>query len=177
MSKKLIFIILLIMFSNKIYSQNTIFDLSYESIEGEKISLRTYKGKYLLIVNVASYCGFTYQYNSLEKLYNTYKDKLVILAFPCNQFGRQEPGNSSEILEFCSNNYNITFPISKKINVKGESQHAIYKWLTSKEFNNKFSSSVKWNFQKYLIDPNGNLIDFFYSTTSPTSKKIINYIQ
>ena len=89
MSKKLIFVILLIMLSNKIYSQNTIFDLSYESIEGEKISLRTYKGKYLLIVNVASYCGFTYQYNSLEKLYNTYKDKLVILAFPCNQFGRQ----------------------------------------------------------------------------------------
>ncbi len=164
--------------SNKQEPQATksIYDYSIESIDGEMIHLKDFKGKKILFVNVASKCGFTPQYEDLEKLYEKYKDKLVVIGLPCNQFKNQEPGTLKEIKSFCSNNYGVTFPMTVKVDVKGENQHPIYQWLTKKELNGVKNSSVKWNLQKYLIDENGNYIDFFYSITKPLSKKITKYL-
>ena len=155
----------------------SIYNIKLNDIEGNQINLHDYEGKKILFVNVASKCGFTPQYEDLQKLQNTYKDKLIIIGLPCNQFGSQEPGTNIEIQNFCQKNYGVTFLISEKIDVKGENQHQVYKWLTQKSLNGKSSSSVKWNFQKYLIDENGNFIDFYYSTTNPLSDKIINHLK
>jgi glutathione peroxidase len=149
-----------------------IYDIQINNLNGEKMDLGELKGKKILFVNVASKCGFTYQYEGLQKLYEENEDKLTIIGVPSNQFGGQEPGSSSEIASFCKLNYGVTFPITEKIDVKGKNQHLLYKFLTKKELNGLKSSSVKWNFQKYLVDEEGNLIDFFYSITKPTSKKI-----
>jgi len=150
----------------------SIYDISINSITGEPINLADFKGKKILIVNTASECGFTGQYEDLEKLYKTYKDKLVVIGVPCNQFGGQEPGTLTEIQSFCEVNYGVTFLLTEKVAVKGEKQHPLYAWLTNKELNGVKGSSVKWNFQKYLIDENGNYIDYFYSMTKPMSSKI-----
>ena len=175
---KLIFMGLLSMlFKSNAQELSSIYDLTYTSITGEKVSLETYKGKFILFVNVASECGFTSQYKGLEKLAETYKDKLVVLGFPCDQFGGQEPGNSEEILSFCKVRYGVTFPLSEKIEVLGDNQHEIYAWLTNKKRNGSSSTSVKWNFQKYLVSPEGNLVDYWYSLTSPSSSKITNYLR
>jgi glutathione peroxidase len=120
--------------------------------------------------------GFTPQYEDLEKMSALYKDKLVVIVLPCNQFMSQEPGSNEDIKEFCSATYGVTFPMTDKIEVKGPGQHPLYKWLTNKALNGKVSSSVKWNFQKYLVDENGALIDYFYSTTKPMSDKITKYL-
>ena len=154
----------------------SLYDISINSIDGEKIDLSKFKGKYILFVNVASKCGFTRQYADLEKLFQKFGDKLVVIGLPCNQFGGQEPGQAKEIKQFCKENYGVTFPISEKINVKGENIHPIYSWLTIKDKNGKINSKVKWNFQKYLVGKRGELINYFYSTTSPLSKKIISEI-
>ncbi len=151
----------------------TLYDIKINSLQGNPISFSKFKGKHILIVNVASKCGFTPQYKDLQKLHDRYNDKLAIIGVPCNQFGKQEPGDAFEIQEFCEVNYGVSFLITEKVDVKGNNQHQLYKWLTQKKLNGKKSSSVKWNFQKYLVDPNGNLIDYFYSTTSPMSSKII----
>ena len=150
----------------------TIYDIEIKSLQNNPIHLSDFKGKHLLFVNVASKCGFTPQYKELEKLYNTHANNLVVIGVPCNQFGKQEPGNNDEIEEFCKVNYGVSFLITEKIDVKGKEQHPLYNWLTSRELNNKKSSSVKWNFQKYLIDEHGALMDVFYSITKPMSKKI-----
>lgn len=155
----------------------SIHNLNYTSIEGNTINLADYEGKYILIVNVASACGFTKQYKELQELSEKYSDKLVVIGFPCNQFGGQEPGNSEEIQNFCSVRFGVEFPLSEKIDVKGENQHPIYKWLTNKSLNNHSSSSVKWNFQKYLISPEGTLINYYYSITKPMSSKITKHIK
>ncbi|WP_417882556.1 glutathione peroxidase [Xanthomarina gelatinilytica] len=155
----------------------SLYDISINSLTGEPIDLSSFKGKKILIVNTASECGFTGQYEGLQELYNTYKDKLVVIGVPCNQFGGQEPGTASEIQSFCKQNYGVTFLMTEKVDVKGENQHPLYKWLTSKELNGVSSSSVKWNFQKYLIDEKGNLIDYYYSITSPTSTKITKHLK
>lgn len=148
------------------------------TLEGETLDLLTLKGKKILIVNTASKCGFTPQYKELEELYETYKDKnFVIVGFPCNQFGNQEPGNSSDIKSFCTRNYGVTFPMMAKVDVKGDSICDIYKWLTSKDINGVESSSVKWNFQKYMIDENGFLVGHVGSIKSPKCDKIINWIE
>jgi glutathione peroxidase len=154
----------------------SLYDISINNIDGEKIDLSKFKGKYILFVNVASKCGFTRQYADLEKLFQKFGDKLVVIGLPCNQFGGQEPGQAKEIKQFCKENYGVTFPISEKINVKGENIHPIYSWLTIKDKNGNINSKVKWNFQKYLVGKRGELINYFYSTTSPLSKKIISEI-
>lgn len=155
----------------------SLYDISINSLTGEPIDLSSFKGKKILIVNTASECGFTGQYEGLQELYNTYKDKLVVIGVPCNQFGGQEPGTASEIQSFCKQNYGVTFLMTEKVDVKGGNQHPLYKWLTSKELNGVSSSSVKWNFQKYLINEKGNLIDYYYSITSPTSTKITKHLK
>ena len=154
----------------------TIYDVEINSLKKNPIHLSDFKGKHLLFVNVASKCGFTTQYKDLEKLHKEYADNLVVIGVPCNQFGKQEPGNNQEIEEFCKVNYGVSFLITEKIDVKGQQQHSLYKWLTSRELNNKKSSSVKWNFQKYLVSPEGKLIDYYFSITKPMSSKITKHL-
>ena len=144
-------------------------------LNGELLDLNEYKGIYVLIVNTDSQCGFTGQYKALETLSQKYKEKLVVIGAPCNQFGSQEPGAAEQISDFCALNYGVSFIMTEKIEVKGSGLHQLYSWLTQKQLNGKKSSSVKWNFQKYLVGPKGKLIDFYYSTTSPLSKKITKH--
>lgn len=161
----------------KEYSMDkNIYKIKINNLSGSPIDLHEFKGKKILFVNTASKCGFTPQYEGLQKLHNEYKDKLVIIGIPCNQFGGQEPGEANEIQSFCQKNYGVDFLMTEKVDVKGEEQHPLYKWLTNKEFNGVKSSSVKWNFQKYLVDENGNLIDVFMSTVKPMSDKIISQL-
>ena len=154
----------------------SIYDIEINSLDNKTISLSECQGKKILFVHVASKCGFTKQYKDLETLSNTYLDKLVVIGLPCNQFGGQEPGQANDIQAFCELNYGVTFLLTEKINAKGSDQHPLYKWLTNKELNKKKESSVKWNFQKYLIDENGQFIDYFYSTTGPLSKRITRHL-
>ena len=157
---------------------SSIHQFSSKNIDNELVNLSMYKGKKILIVNTASKCGFTPQYKDLEVLYEKYKDKnFVIVGFPCNQFGNQEPGSSSDIKSFCTQNYGVTFPMMEKVNVKGDSICDIYKWLTSKEKNGVESSSVKWNFQKYMIDENGFLVGHVNSLKKPDCAKIVKWIE
>ncbi len=172
-------LILLSIFTNaeeQTLPKKSIHSLSIKSIDGKKINLSDFKGKKILFVNVASECGFTKQYADLQALHKKYQDKLVIIGFPCNQFGGQEPGNAKEIQSFCQLNFGVEFLITEKINVKGNEQHPIYAWLTNKDLNGKKSSSVKWNFQKYLVDENGQFIDYYFSITKPMSTKITRNI-
>lgn len=152
------------------------YQLSLNSIDGKPLSFSEFKGKKVLLVNTASQCGFTPQYADLEKLHQQYGDKLVIVGLPCNDFLSQEPGKESEIAGFCQRNYGVTFKLTEKIRVKGRYKHPVYQWLTSKSLNGKSSSTVVWNFQKYLIDEEGRLIDWFAPTTSPLSDKITRHL-
>lgn len=154
----------------------SIHSLTINNIDGQNIKLSDFKGKKVLFVNVASECGFTKQYKDLQTLHEKYKDNLVIIGLPCNQFGGQEPGTLEEIQSFCQVNFGVEFLITEKINVKGNEQHPIYAWLTKKELNGKKNSTIKWNFQKYLVDENGEFVDYFYSMTKPMSTKITNKI-
>ena len=166
----------MILTSFKNISAQSVYDIDLNNIDGVNIDLSKFKGKYILFVNVASNCGFTKQYADLEKLYQQYKQELVVIGLPCNQFGGQEPGNSIEIKQFCQKNYGVSFPITEKINVKGENIHQLYSWLTDKEKNGNINSNVKWNFQKYLVGRSGELINYFYSTTNPLSNKITSLL-
>ena len=157
-------------------AKKSIYDIEINSLQGKPISLSLFKGKKILFVNVASKCGFTRQYKELQKLHNIYEESLVVIGVPCNQFGKQEPGNSSEISEFCQVNYGVSFLITEKISVKGKEQHPLYSWLTNKNENGRKNSSVKWNFQKYLLNEDGDLIDYYLSMTSPTSSKIKKHL-
>jgi glutathione peroxidase len=154
----------------------SIYDIAIEGIDGKRMDLAQYKGKKILFVNVASECGFTKQYDGLQVLYENHKDKLVVIGLPCNQFGGQEPGDEAEIQSFCRANFDVEFPMTEKIEVKGPGQHPIYQWLTQKAKNGSQDSSVKWNFQKYLVDEQGRFIDFFYSITKPDSPRIIGLL-
>ncbi len=146
----------------------TIYDFSAEKLEGGEQALSDYQGKVLLIVNTASKCGFTPQFDGLEKVFQKYQAQgLVVLGFPCNQFGGQDPGNNSEIGEFCQRNYGVSFPMFAKIDVNGGDAHPIYKFLTKEAKGILGTEAIKWNFTKFLVGRDGNVIDRFASTTKP----------
>ena len=160
------------------YEDNlSFYDIKVKTIDGEDFDLSTFKGKKLLVVNVASKCGLTPQYKQLEELYKEYKNQnFTVLAFPSSDFANQEYTDSQKISSFCQKNYGVTFPIFEKVSVKGKSKHYIYQWLTEKNKNGKRNVSVLWNFQKFIIDENGQWVDYFLPTTSPKSKKIVKWI-
>jgi glutathione peroxidase len=146
-------------------------------LNGEEMEFSQLKGKKVMIVNTASKCGYTPQYKKLEELYQTYKDQnFVILGFPCNDFGGQEPGSDREIANFCEKNYGVTFKMMSKISVKGKDMHPVYQWLTKKKLNGVADAEVSWNFTKFLIDENGNWVKTLGSRVSPDSEEIINWI-
>ena len=153
-------------------------DFSVPSLdESAKLNMADYKGKKILVVNVASKCGYTPQYEGLQKLHEQYGNQVQIIGFPCNQFMGQEPGGKEEIASFCKKNYGVTFLITEKVDVKGKNQHPLYEWLTNKDLNGVENTSVKWNFHKYLVDGNGQFLDYFYSITKPLSSKITRQLK
>lgn len=156
----------------------SIYDYSVPALEeGKTINFADFKGKKILIVNTASECGFTPQYADLEKVAEEYKDKVVVIGFPANNFGGQEPGTNKEISTFCTKNYGVTFPMAAKVSVKGDDMAPIFKYLTDKDLNGVKNSTILWNFTKFLVDENGHLIDSFVSTTKPTSESITKYFK
>ena len=168
----------LVAFGQQKNGKPSIYDYSVETIDGLDLNMSTLKGKKVMIVNTASKCGFTPQYKELESLYKKYGGKnFVIIGFPANNFMGQEPGSNSEIKEFCTKNYGVSFPMMSKISVKGDDMAPIYKWLTSKEENGVKDSEVQWNFQKYLIDEKGNLVDVVPPKESPMSDRIIKWLE
>ena len=162
--------------SDKTYPES-LYDIKINSLSNQNIDFKDFEGRYILFVNVASKCGFTPQYKELQQLHEAYKANLVVIGVPCNQFGSQEPGSAKDIEAFCEVNYGISFLITEKIDVKGKNQHPLYRWLTQKAINGIKNSSVKWNFQKYLVDDKGNLIDYYFSNTNPMSYKIIKHLK
>jgi glutathione peroxidase len=152
------------------------YDFKVKTLDGGTFDFSSLKGKKVMVINTASKCGNTPQYKDLEALYEKYKDNLVIVGFPANNFGAQEPGTATEIRKFCTENYGVTFPLMEKISVKGNDMAPIYKWLTSKSQNGVMDSEVKWNFQKYLIDENGKLVQVLDPKELPTSDKIMNWL-
>lgn len=148
------------------------YDLKALSLEGDTIDFSRFKGKKVLIVNTASRCGFTPQYEELQKLHEQYQDKLVVLGFPCNQFGDQEPGSSGDIKEFCRKNYGVTFQMFEKVDVKGGGKHPVYQWLTDKKKNGWNSKEPGWNFCKYLVNEDGELENYFASAISPVGPEV-----
>lgn len=159
-----------------IQETSSIYDFKVPLLNGEMVSLSKYKGKKMLIVNTASECGFTPQYEGLESLYEQYKDKVVVLGFPANNFGGQEPGSNAEIGAFCKKNYGVTFPVFSKISVVGKDMSPLYQWLTQKDKNGWNEDAPNWNFCKYLIDEQGHLIAFYASAVEPMSSEIIEAI-
>lgn len=155
-----------------VVTEKSIYDFKAEGLEGGTIDFASFKGKKILIVNTASKCGFTPQYKELETLYQQYKEKLVIVGFPANNFMSQEPGSNADIASFCEKNYGVTFPMAAKISVKGDDMAPIYQWLTQKSQNGVLDAEVKWNFNKFLIDEKGNLLAYFPSKVTPMSGEI-----
>lgn len=153
-------------------------ELSIKSLDGKSIiKFNDFKGKKVLCVNTASECGFTPQYAELQKLSDKYKGKLVVIGFPCNQFGEQEPATATEIDKFCKARYGVTFLLTEKIDVKGDKQNDVYKWLSKKEYNNVKDVNVRWNFGKFLIDENGKLLEYFPSQVTPMDAQITALIE
>lgn len=158
-------------------ANNSIHSFKVKSIDGGMIDFAKYKGKKILVVNVASQCGYTRQYEGLQKLYDAHKDKLVIVGFPANNFGSQEPGSDGEIAQFCKARFGVTFPMASKISVKGDDTAPIYKWLTSKTENGVLDASIGWNFNKFLLDENGKMIAYFPSKIEPNSEEITKWLK
>lgn len=155
---------------------SSIYDIDVVGIDGVKLDLKTFQGRKILFVNVASKCLFTTQYKELQELFDQNKEKLVVIGVPCNQFGNQEAGSNLEIKSFCDFTYRVTFPLTTKMEVKGEKIHPLYDWLTSKKLNGRKNSVVKWNFQKYLVDENGQLVDVFLSSTNVSNDRVLNML-
>jgi len=160
------------------YTQTSFHDFTVKDISGEDYPLSQLKGKKVLVVNTASKCGLTPQYEGLQELYEKYGgDDFVIIGFPANNFLKQEPGSNEEIATFCSINYGVSFPMMSKISVKGTDQHPLYLWLTSKSENGVADSKVTWNFQKYMIDEEGQLVGHYSPKTKPKNKKLVSWIE
>ena len=171
--KKILLMLITVMTAIGAKAQSTdIYEYSFTDINGNEVALSSFKGKKIMFVNVASKCGYTPQYAELQEVHEKYGEKLVIIGFPCDQFGGQEPGTEEEIQSFCQKNYGVEFLMASKIEVKGKDQHPIYTWLTSEELNGIESSKVMWNFQKYLVDENGKYINHFKSGVKPTDEEI-----
>lgn len=176
------YLILIILFTNPFSCMqaqkiSSVHEFKVTSLDGGTIDLSTFKGKKILIVNTASQCGYTKQYKDLQELHNKYKDKLVIIGFPANNFGGQEPGSNEEIRAFCTKNYGVSFPMAAKVSVKGKDIHPLFDWLTHKSQNGVLDAEIKWNFGKFLIDENGKPIAYFGSGTNPMSDDIVLRIQ
>ncbi len=179
------FVLLLSGFSYKKMTKNTnsitvssnFYDLKAVSIDGQEISFEKFRGKKVLIVNVASKCGYTYQYEGLQKLHELYGDKVSVLGFPANDFLFQESGSNEEIAEFCENSFGVTFQMFEKITTKGRKQSPVYHWLSNKELNGWNDQKPSWNFCKYIIDEDGKLVAFFDSKVKPLSKEIVSLIK
>jgi glutathione peroxidase len=177
MKKTLLISGLLIMMMVTAIAQSSFYDFTVKDINGEDYPLSQFKGKKVLVVNTASKCGLTPQYEGLQELYEKYGgDDFMIIGFPANNFAKQEPGTNEEIASFCSINYGVTFPMMSKISVKGDDQHPLYKWLTSKKDNGLEDSKVTWNFQKYMIDEEGKLVGHIPPRTKPDNEKLVSWI-
>jgi glutathione peroxidase len=170
-------LVMMMMTATSMFAASGIYSFTLPSIDGEPMPLANFKGKVVLLVNVASRCGFTPQYTGLEAVYNKYKDQgFVILGFPANNFGGQEPGTNQEIKTFCSTKYSVTFPIYGKVSVKGDDQTPLYQYLT-KEADPTHSGDIKWNFTKFLVDRNGNVVERFESKVTPDSPEVTSAIE
>ena len=176
---RILFIAFFSFFFSTMQAQKTssVHDFKVTSLDGGTIDFSDFKGKKILIVNTASRCGFTRQYKDLEELHDKYKDKLVIVGFPANNFGGQEPGSNEEIREFCTKNYGVSFPMAAKVSVKGKDIHPLFSWLTNKSQNGVMDAEIRWNFGKFLIDENGKPIAYFGSGTNPMSDDILSRLQ
>src|SRR6476660_1623052 len=169
-------IALLAFIVSALLAASSIYDFKVDGLEGGTIDFSKYKGKKIMIVNTASKCGNTPQYAELEQLYEKYKDKLVIIGFPANNFGAQEPGTNSEIKEFCTKNYGVTFPMAEKVSVKGDDIHPLFKWLVDEAEKLGEKDPIKWNFTKFLVDENGKLVKVFFHKVNPMSDDITQYL-
>ncbi len=167
----------MILASALMVNAQSIHSFKVKGLDGKQIDFASFKGKKILVVNTASKCGYTPQYESLEKVYEQYKNKLVIIGFPCNQFGGQEPGSNEEIADFCKKNYGVTFPLADKIDVKGATMAPIYQWLTQKSKNGVVDANISWNFNKFLLDENGKMIAYFPSNVKPDSEEILSRVK
>lgn len=178
MKTRYVILMVSLLVSTGLWAQKNFYDFTVKTLEGESFSMSELKGKKIMVVNTASKCGLTPQYEQLEAIYKKYGgDNFVIIGFPANNFMKQEPGTSNEIREFCTKNYGVTFPMMEKISVKGKEMAPIYQWLTQKEKNGFEDSSVKWNFQKYLIDEKGKLVNVISPRTKPNDDEIITWIK
>lgn len=156
---------------------NSVYSITINDIHGNPLDLSEYKGKKILLVNTASECGLTPHYAQLQELYDNYKDKLVVIGLPCNDFGVQEPGTAEQIEQFCQSKYNVTFPLTEKVKILGSDIHPLYAFLTKEELNGFADSEVKWNFQKYLINESGELIKVFSPLTEPLSEELLKFVE
>ena len=171
-------IVLLILFASSAFAKSPIYDIGFETINGQKKTLADFAEKPILIVNVASQCGYTPQYAGLQLLHEKYKEKgLNIIGFPCNDFGGQEPGSNNEIEKFCKANYNVSFTLASKVKIRGEDAHPLYQFLQSEKTNPDFFGSVKWNFEKFLIDGKGKVVNRFRQRVRPTSSEIVSSVE
>ncbi len=175
---KLNLLIISLFFTTQIMSQKkTFYDFKATSIDGTEFDFSTLKGKKVLVVNIATECSLAPQLKKLQELYEEYGgEDFEIIAFPCNDFGKQEPGDNVEIKEVCTSKYSITFPVMEKISIKGDNPHPLYKWLTSSRENGVLESKVTWNYQKFLIDENGQVVDSFSPISSPKSNRIVEWL-
>jgi glutathione peroxidase len=155
----------------------SIHSFKVKSIEGGEIDFAKFKGKKILVVNTASKCGYTVQYDALQRISKEYGDKLVVVGFPCNQFGGQEPGTEEEVQSFCKTRFGVSFPLSAKVDVKGDNIAPVYKWLCSKTENGVLDAEIKWNFNKFLLDENGKMLAYFPSKVTPDSEEILKYLK
>ena len=175
--KRITLILSMVIIAGAVFAQQSFYDFKVKDIDGKDFNLSSLKGKKVLVVNTASKCGNTPQYAQLQELYEKYGSQgFVVIGFPANNFGKQEPGTNAEIEEFCSKNYGVTFQMMEKISVKGDDMHPLYQWLTSKSKNGVLDSEVTWNFQKYLIDEKGNLVKMIPPKVKPNDEQILGWI-